>query len=241
MQQAIAAVHVVTGLLALLCGLLVFLRAKGTRSHRVIGYVYVASMLALNVTAFQIYRLFGRFGPFHIAALISLATVVAGMIPVLRRRPKQRGVSLHYGYMAWSYVGLVAATVAEIAVRVPWLRPHSPTVFLRSSPRRHSSSWRAAVGWSAAWKEEPFHPSNPRRQRRRDNRRWSGPRRRYSRFKTERRACAAAAAQRPYVRRSNAFLHFRLVGRGRHGDGSSLPAALRVHQASAAGRLGARA
>ncbi|HEV2292419.1 MAG TPA: hypothetical protein VGR35_01105 [Tepidisphaeraceae bacterium] len=60
------------------CGLLVLLRAKGTRSHRVIGYLYVAAMLALNVTAFLIYRLYGRFGPFHVAALVSLAMVIAG-------------------------------------------------------------------------------------------------------------------------------------------------------------------
>ncbi len=62
------------------------------------------------------------------AALVSLATVAVGMGAVLRRRPGWLG--RHYSYMAWSYVGLLAATVAEVAVRVPWLRPQSPKTFL---------------------------------------------------------------------------------------------------------------
>src|SRR3982751_3791508 len=44
-------------------------------------------------------------------------------------------------------------------------------------------------------------PSRPRRNGCRITRRWSGPRRRYTALAVERRACAAAAAQRHYVRR----------------------------------------
>ena len=45
-------------------------------------------MVGLNVTALSIYRLTGVFGPFHWAALFSLATIVAGVVPV-RRRPNR--------------------------------------------------------------------------------------------------------------------------------------------------------
>ena len=44
-------------------------------------------MLLLNATALLIYNLFGHFGPFHIAALVSLCTVVAGLWSALRHRP----------------------------------------------------------------------------------------------------------------------------------------------------------
>ena len=130
MQGLLGVSHTVFGLVALVSGLAVFLARKGTRNHRAVGYVYVASMLALNGGAFLIYRLYGRFGPFHVAAVVSLATLAAGFVPLLLRRPAGRWLSYHYGFMCWSYVGLLGATIAEVAVRVPWLRPASPGAFL---------------------------------------------------------------------------------------------------------------
>jgi predicted membrane protein DUF2306 len=76
-------------------------------------------MILLNATALMIYDLYGRFGPFHVASVISLATVGAGFVPVYLRRPPSAWVQLHATFMCWSYVGLLAAFVAEVAVRVP--------------------------------------------------------------------------------------------------------------------------
>jgi hypothetical protein len=48
-------------------------------------------MLFLNLTALSIYHLFGRFGPFHVASVISLATICAGFVPavlIVRQVPK---------------------------------------------------------------------------------------------------------------------------------------------------------
>lgn len=104
---------------ALILGLGIFLTRKGTQFHKQLGYGYVLSMLALNATAFLIYRLYGRFGPFHVAAIISSATLVAGFIPAFLRRPRGRWLAWHYEFMAWSYVGLTAAGVSETAVRLP--------------------------------------------------------------------------------------------------------------------------
>jgi uncharacterized membrane protein len=102
--------------------LVIFRITKATQLHRTLGYLYVASMLGLNVTALMIYRLFGRFGPFHVLALISLATVVAGLLPAYSKRPPGKWLRRHYEGMCWSYVGLLAATVAEIATRLPFAR-----------------------------------------------------------------------------------------------------------------------
>lgn len=113
--------HMVCALLALGSGAAVLLRRKGTRSHRRLGWIYVASMLALNGTALMIYRLFGGFGPFHAAAVASLVTVVAGIIPAVRRKPAN-WVQHHYAWMTWSYVGLCAAAVSEVATRQPNFR-----------------------------------------------------------------------------------------------------------------------
>lgn len=107
------------GMAALGLGLAVLLRPKGTRVHRRIGFGYVLSMVLLNATALMIYDLDGRFGPFHVGSIISLVTIGAGFTPVYFHRPRTAWMELHVMFMCWSYVGLLAAFVAEIAVRVP--------------------------------------------------------------------------------------------------------------------------
>jgi uncharacterized membrane protein len=115
--STLGAAHFTCALAALALGALVLLERKGTPSHRAKGASYVMAMLLVNLTALGIYRLTGRFGPFHALALLSLGTVAWGMRAVLRRR--QGWLVTHFYCMAWSYVGLLAATVAEIVVRVP--------------------------------------------------------------------------------------------------------------------------
>jgi uncharacterized membrane protein len=112
-------VHALLGVAALILGLAVLMRRKGTHVHRRLGQGYVLTMVLLNATALMIYDLYGRFGPFHVASVISLATVGGGFVPVYLRRPREAWIHLHAWFMCWSYVGLVAAFVSEVAVRVP--------------------------------------------------------------------------------------------------------------------------
>jgi uncharacterized membrane protein len=112
--------HTALGFLCLALGTAVVSVRKGTRQHRRLGLSYAAAMLGLNATALSIYRVFGGFGPFHVLALISLATLCAGILPALRRRPGW--LERHARLMSWSYVGLLAATAAEAATRLPVVR-----------------------------------------------------------------------------------------------------------------------
>lgn len=110
--------HLTLALAAIGAGAAVALARKGTRRHRYLGRAYALSMLGVVVTAFLIYDLFGGFGPFHFAAVVSLITVVMGWIPARRRRP--RAWMEHHAYwMSWSYVGLLAAAAAEVLSRIP--------------------------------------------------------------------------------------------------------------------------
>ena len=115
----ISQLHIATAVVAMVTGLSLLLRAKGTRRHRRLGYVYVTSMVALNLASFFIYKLTGEFSPFHVAAFLSLATVIAGFLPVYRHQPAEGWLELHLQFMAWSYIGLLAAAASEIAVRIP--------------------------------------------------------------------------------------------------------------------------
>src|SRR5262245_23258624 len=76
------------------------------------------SMFGLNLTALLIYRLFGGFGVFHVLSLVNLAILLGGFGTVLLQRPHTSWLRYHYYLMGWSYVGLLAATVTEITVRV---------------------------------------------------------------------------------------------------------------------------
>lgn len=110
-------IHTASALLAMVTGALVIVNPKMGTLHKRLGYGYVVSMLLLNSTAFQIYHLFGRFGPFHILAIMSLICVLGGIIPALARQHVRNWLHWHYYFMTWSVVGLYAAFWAELFTR----------------------------------------------------------------------------------------------------------------------------
>lgn len=112
-HSTIGLVHLISAFFAMATGAIVLLNTKGNIFHKRVGYVYVASMLVLNITAFMIYHLFGRFGPFHVLAGISLASVASGFVPALFRRRFPNWIYTHYYFMSWSVVGLYAAFWSE--------------------------------------------------------------------------------------------------------------------------------
>lgn len=115
----IGAVHLFASVVALATGTQVLWMDKGTQLHRQIGHVYCASMLVVIITAFSIYRLFGGFGVFHILAIVSFVTLLAGMLPVLLKKPRNSHIALHFSFMYWSVIGLYAAFVSEMLTRIP--------------------------------------------------------------------------------------------------------------------------
>ncbi len=119
LQHPIGLAHVIIALLAIIIGTLVILSRKGTRKHKWLGRGYVCTMVAVNISAFLIYELFGGFGLFHWLALVSLLTVLVGYIPARLRGP---GWKVQHAYfMSGSYVGLIAALAAETLTRMPLL------------------------------------------------------------------------------------------------------------------------
>lgn len=111
-------IHLIVSIIALITGLFVLTTAKGTKTHKQIGYVYSISMILVNLTAFMIYKLYGKFGIFHWFAVISCLTLFAGLYPVLRKKGKNYLLT-HFNFMYWSVVGLYCAFMAEIFSRLP--------------------------------------------------------------------------------------------------------------------------
>jgi uncharacterized membrane protein len=115
----IGLVHLISSCLALLFGTYILIAKKGTKTHVKIGYLYVASMGILILTAFMIYRLFNGWGIFHYSTLLSLITLLMGMLPIWRKRPKDAWKFYHFTFMYWSVMGLYAAFAAEVLTRIP--------------------------------------------------------------------------------------------------------------------------
>lgn len=122
--------HLLFSMASLITGTVVLVSAKGTRIHKVVGYLYTLCMVGVNATAFGLYDLFGKPGPFHLAALISLATLLAGIFPALLRI--QNWLRLHVAFMYYSVIGLYAAFVSELIVRIP-RAPFGPAVGLATA------------------------------------------------------------------------------------------------------------
>ena len=127
-HSSTGAVHITSALAAMLLGAAIILMTKGTTTHKRVGYGYVAAMVLVNVTAFMIYHLFGRFGPFHIAAIVSGAGVIGGMVPVIFRHRIRGWYYYHYYFMNWSVVGMYAAFWAETLVRLFPMKQFWPVV-----------------------------------------------------------------------------------------------------------------
>lgn len=131
-MSIIGTVHLVASVVSLALGAAVLGQGpKGGRRHRQVGWAYVVAMLTVNATAFMLYGLFGGFGPFHVAAVISLTGIVAGARAARSARAARladRGflrshrVEVHYWWMTFSYVGLVAALASEAITRLPVTR-----------------------------------------------------------------------------------------------------------------------
>ena len=116
-EQAIATVHIVAALSALLAGASVLLTPKGTHNHRAIGTVYVVALVLVNVAALSLHRE-NVFGVFHALAGASLVTIAVGLSPLLAGKRSETVIATHAYCMTWSYAGLGAAGCGQLTVAI---------------------------------------------------------------------------------------------------------------------------
>ncbi|MFN3849020.1 MAG: DUF2306 domain-containing protein [Spirosomataceae bacterium] len=126
MKTLIAYTHIIASVMGLITSTIVLVAAKGTQFHRKMGYVFAVVMLIINISALMIYQLTGKFNFLHIFAIISLASLIRGMLPAMRRN-SANWLRVHITGMTAAALGVWAAGVAELITRV--LRHHlTPTL-----------------------------------------------------------------------------------------------------------------
>ena len=100
----LGSLHVAAAVLALIVAAIVLVRPKGTPAHMRLGRVYAVLLVLVDAFALLTYR--NGIGPFHLLAVISLATLTAGVVWSPRRRGSRQ---THGILMIWSVCGLVGA------------------------------------------------------------------------------------------------------------------------------------
>lgn len=111
--------HLVTATPAMVLGGFVLWRKKGTMLHRFLGRIWVALMLLTAVGSFGI-KSAGQFSWIHILSVITIVSIVAGLIAIRRRKREQ-----HRRCMQGAYAGLMIAfifTLAPSRIVGQWVR-----------------------------------------------------------------------------------------------------------------------
>ena len=80
-------VHVLAATLALLVGLGQFALGRGSRTHRISGWLWVVLMAATAMSSFFIHeiRLVGLWSPIHLLSILTLISLVLGIRAIRRR------------------------------------------------------------------------------------------------------------------------------------------------------------
>ena len=103
--------HLVAAILALGLGAANLALAKGTLSHRIVGWVWIATMLCVTLSSFGIREL--NQGAFSWIHLLTVWTLVSMFLAIyLVRRGRIRG---HAGFMIGTMTGAVAAGLFALA------------------------------------------------------------------------------------------------------------------------------
>ena len=114
MLSTIGYIHLACAVISMITGLVVVFNTKGTKFHKIIGYMYVSNMLLMNITSFFISN-FNGFSIFHFFAIVSFITILGGMYAVLKKH--KNWLASHYYFMSWSVVGLYCAFWSEVGTR----------------------------------------------------------------------------------------------------------------------------
>lgn len=104
--------HLGAVLPALAIGALNLARPKGTRPHRVLGWIWVALMSAAALSSFWIYSIRDGAGP-SLVHLLSLWTLIALACAIYSIR--RGNVRAHKAFMIGTFLGLLGAGLGAFA------------------------------------------------------------------------------------------------------------------------------
>ena len=105
------AIHNAAGIFAILAGLIICKKDKGTGKHRLWGRFYILSMLLLGVTTFSTQGFQTGISAYKVFIIVSLLFIPAGIYPLIFRKHIKVWVVWHYTFMLYSFLFLMIGTV----------------------------------------------------------------------------------------------------------------------------------
>ena len=110
-------IHISAAIIAVVLGLIQLLGKKGTKSHRILGRVWVIAMAVICISSFGIKDLmpngaFGGYSPIHLLSIMTLAVLVLSVSAA-----RSGKIKLHRITMIWTYIG--ALIVAGLFTFLP--------------------------------------------------------------------------------------------------------------------------
>ena len=121
-------IHAFAAMAAFVVGLVQFAAPKGTAPHRALGWVFVVVMAAVALSSFFIHTI-RSFGPFSLIHLLSILTLIALPLAVLRAHRHQ--VAAHRRMMTALFLG--ALVIAGIFTLLPGRIMHA-VIFETAAP-----------------------------------------------------------------------------------------------------------
>ncbi len=107
--------HVVAASMALVLGLVLLARRKGEFWHVRLGQLYLAVMVVVVVPVLFVYEITGRPGPSTCLRFLASSRRRWGWLSVRRRAHSRPGVVAHATLLAWSWIGVLTAVLAQLA------------------------------------------------------------------------------------------------------------------------------
>jgi uncharacterized membrane protein len=107
------ATHAFAALTSLILGgWQLFLSEKGSPSHRVVGWIWVAAMYFVAVSSFWITEIReGHFSLLHVLSVVTIVTVPLGILGAIRGN-----IRSHLGSMTGNYIGLSFAFLFAVVI-----------------------------------------------------------------------------------------------------------------------------
>ena len=113
--------HAYAAMAAFVLGAVQLARVKGTTQHRAIGFIWVALMLVVTISAFWIHelRVWGRWSPIHLLAIFTLVMLPVGVYFAHSHNvPRHRGTMLGLFSGALVIAGIFTFTPGRIMYKV---------------------------------------------------------------------------------------------------------------------------
>jgi uncharacterized membrane protein len=108
-----AQLHIVTAVLALLLGIVLLTRRKGTRGHKALGRTWAALMLVVAVSSFWITGIAGpgRFSVIHVLSVFTIAMLALAVWAIRSGRVRTHRFTM-IGIFAGGLIGAGAGALA---------------------------------------------------------------------------------------------------------------------------------